>query len=393
MTDDNNKLRDETLCARGSDAHDLGAVAPPIYLSSTFRFESTAQVADYAGGKRERYQYTRYGNPTVEAVEVQLAALEHGTRAFLFASGMAATSTWCHAFLGPGDKLVAARQLYGGTTHFFEHFLRPAGITVDRVDFSDLAILERALPGAKGCWFETPTNPTMRIVDGPAVAALCRRHHVLSAIDNTFATPIIQKPLDWGVDWVMHSATKYLGGHADLTGGVLVTGSDGDAARVGETRRSLGGILDPHAAFLMHRGIKTLALRMERHNNNALALARWLAGQPQVSRVHYPGLADHPGHAIAARQMKGFGGVVAVDIRGGYEAAARFVDHLRVIINAASLGGVESLVSLPVLTSHVHATEAERREVAVTDGTVRISVGIESVDDLKADLAAALAAV
>ncbi len=386
-------LHDESLCAVGHAEHAYGAVGMPIYQTSTFRFESTAQVAEYARGESDRYLYTRYANPTLELVEQKLAALEHGERAFLFASGSAATAAWCYAFLRPGDRLVVSSRVYGGTSYFLNSFLRPFGVIVESVDFTDLDRVAKALPGAKGCWFETPTNPTVRIIDGPAVARLCRQYHVLSAVDNTFATPINQKPLDWGIDWVMHSATKYLNGHGDLIGGALVAAQSIDWTPVNQTRIGTGGVMDPHAAFLLGRGMRTLALRVERHNVNALALAESLSGHRKITRVHYPGLPDHPGHEIAARQMKGFGGIVAIDLKDGYDAAARFVDHLRVIVNAASLGGVESLVSLPVLTSHAKATPAERAVAGVTEGTVRISVGIEAIEDLIADVDAALAAV
>ncbi|HUU44809.1 MAG TPA: aminotransferase class I/II-fold pyridoxal phosphate-dependent enzyme [Acidobacteriota bacterium] len=370
-----------------------GAVVPPIYQSATFRFASTAAAAARARGESDTYIYTRYTNPTLEAVEAKLAALERGARAFLFASGSAATATWCHAFLRPGDRLIAADQLYGGTAFYFDRYLSPLGIRVERVPFTDLDRLAAALAGAKAAWFETPTNPTLRIVDGPAVAELCRKHDVLSAVDNTFATPINQKPLSWGVDWVMHSATKYLGGHADVIGGVLIAGAGADVDSVYQARLAVGGVMDPHAAFLVDRGLKTLALRVERHNANAARLARWLSERAEIARVHYPGLPDHPGHQLAARQMRGFGGMLAVDLKGGYDAAAHFVDRLQVIVNAASLGGVESLASLPVLTSHARAGEDELQTAGITRGTVRISVGIESLDDLIADVEQALSDV
>ncbi|MEW5873564.1 MAG: aminotransferase class I/II-fold pyridoxal phosphate-dependent enzyme [Candidatus Zixiibacteriota bacterium] len=386
-------LREATICAMGAKDQPHGVVTPPIYQTSTFRFNSTEEVAAYARGESDKFLYTRYGNPTWEHPESTLATLEHGARAFLFASGSAATAAWCHAHLRPGDRLVAASQLYGGTAYFLQQYLKPAGIIIQQVNFADLSQVEAALRGARACWFETPTNPTVRVVDGPAVAALCRRHGVLSAVDNTFATPINQKPLDCGIDWVMHSTTKYLNGHNDLIGGVLIASKDVDPEPVAAARRGIGGIMDPHAAFLLDRGLKTLALRVERHNSNALSLALYLGTKTGVAHVHYPGLPEDPGHAVAKRQMRGFGGVLAIDLAGGYEAVARFADRLRIINNAASLGGVESLISLPILTSHVHASEDERREAGVTDGTARISVGIEDIDDLKADVDQALSAI
>jgi len=383
---------DATICAAGHD-NPAGAVATPIFQTSTFRFDSVAQVAEYARGEGHRYQYTRYGNPTLEDAEACLAALERGQRAFVFASGQAATSTWCLAHLRPGDRLVASSRLYGGTAQFFQHGLAPFGIEVETLDLSDLAGLKARLPGARACWFETPTNPTLRVLDGPAIAAACREHGVLSVVDGTFASPINQKPFDWGVDWIMHSVTKYLNGHDDLIGGALIARRGIDTAPVDLFRRESGGIMDPHAAFMLRRGLRTLAVRLERHNSNAFSLARHLDAHPKVECVHYPGLESHPDHAIASRQMHGFGGMVAIDVRGGFAAAARFIDHLKIITNAASLGGTGSLVSMPVLTSHVKATPEERRQAGVTDQTVRISVGLEAIEDLIADGNSALDAV
>ncbi len=387
------ELSDETLCVHSIQEHTHGALALPLYLSSTYRFDSTEQAAALSRGEISRYIYSRYENPTVVEVEQRIASLERGERAFLFASGAAATATWCHAFLRPGDRFVVALELYGGTAQFFEQFIAPLGIEVAKVDFRDLGALDSALAVARACWFETPTNPTAHIVDGAAVAQLCRKHGVLSCIDSTFATPILQKPINWGIDWVMHSATKYFGGHTDLIGGVLVAATGDDTKRVYEARKNFGGVIDPHAAFLVNRGIMTLGLRVERQSATAMAIAVWASQHPGVERVHYPGLPDAPGHQIAVKQMKTFGAVMALDIRGGYPAAARFIDHLKLVANAASLGGVESLVSMPILTSHVHATPEERQLAGVTDGTVRLSVGLESADDLIADLARALEAV
>lgn len=393
MADNNSLRRDQTLCAGGEHTHAHGALVQPIYQSATFRFESSQQVEDFTHGASSRYMYTRYGNPTLESAEAKVAALELGERAFLFASGSAATAAFCHAVLRTGDRLIASKRLYGGTAFFLSEFLQPFGVTIEYADFTDLDHLAQILPGARACWFETPTNPTLGIVDGAKVAALCRNNQVISAVDNTFATPINQKPLTWGLDWVMHSATKYLNGHSDLIGGVLVAGKGADCDRVDKVRKGTGGVMDPHAAFLLDRGMKTLALRIERHNDNALALATHLNQHPKVTKVHYPGLPSHPGHAIAAQQMRGFGGVLALDVKGGFAAAKQFVDSLKLIANAASLGGVESLVSIPILTSHTRATPQELQDAGITDATVRVSVGIEAIEDLKDDVDSALAGV
>lgn len=383
-------LTDDTLCVHSGTEHPYGALALPLYLSSTYRFANTAEAAALSRGEVSRYIYSRYENPTVAEVEHKLAALERGERAFLFASGSAATSTWCYAFLRSGDRFVVSTELYGGSSHFFEQYLLPLGVTVEKVSFRDLDVLGKALVGARACWFESPNNPTVRVLDGRAIALLCKQHGVLSAIDNTFATPILQKPIEWGIDWVMHSATKYLGGHTDLIGGALVGAPGSDLKRVHETRKTIGGVIDPHAAFLMNRGMTTLSVRVERQCATALALANWGLTHPKIARVHYPGLKGHPGHEIAKSQMKAFGAVMAIDIAGGYEAAAKFIDRLKLVVNAASLGGAESLVSMPILTSHTKATPAERALAGVSDSTVRMSVGLESFDDLRDDLTQAL---
>lgn len=383
-------LTDETLCVHGTTDHAHGALALPIYLSSTYRFANTAEAAALSRGDLSRYIYSRYENPTVSEVETKLAALERGARAFLFASGSAATSTWCYAFLRPGDRFVVSTELYGGSSHFFEQFLRPIGVTVDKVSFRDLDKLDMALSGARACWFESPNNPTVRVLDGRAIASLCKKHGVLSAIDNTFATPILQKPMDWGIDWVMHSATKYLGGHTDLIGGALIGAAGSDLKRIYEVRKTIGGVIDPHAAFLMNRGMTTLSVRVERQCATALALAHWAQSHPKITKVHYPGLDGHPGHDIAKSQMLAFGAVMAIDIAGGYDSAAGFIDNLKLVVNAASLGGAESLVSMPILTSHTRASSEERVLAGVTEGTVRISVGLESFTDLRDDFSQAL---
>lgn len=391
--DQKKRFTDETLCVHTDTVHEHGALASPIHLTSTYRFANTAEAAALSRGEISRYIYSRYENPTVVEVENKLAALERGERALLFASGSAATSTWCYACLRAGDRFVVSTELYGGTSHFFEQFLAPLGVLVEKVNFHDLDGLDRALRGARACWFETPNNPTVRVLDGRAIAKLCKEHGVLSAIDNTFATPILQKPIEWGINWVMHSATKYLGGHTDLTGGALIGAHGSDHKRVYETRKSIGGVIDPHAAFLMNRGITTLAVRVERQCATALALAQWAQTHPKIANVHYPGLSGHPGNEIAKLQMKAFGAVMAIDVAGGYAAAAKFIDNLKLVVNAASLGGAESLVSMPVLTSHAKATPAERALAGVTESMVRLSVGLESFSDLRDDISQALEAV
>jgi cystathionine beta-lyase/cystathionine gamma-synthase len=362
----------------------------PIYETTTFVFESAAEVRAYNEGRSDKYLYSRYANPTVTAVEGKLAALERAEAALVLSSGMAATSTALLAVLTQGDEVVCSAAIYGGTLHLLTDLLARFGIqarfaTLDELRTPAAVIGDRT----RVLWFESPINPTLRCVDVRAIAGACRARNVLSIIDNTFASPLNQQPIPMGVDLVMHSATKYLNGHSDVTGGVLA-GSMAIISKVEAVRRMLGTILDPHAAYNLARGLKTLGVRMERHNANALAVARWLEQDSRIAAVYYPGLASHPDHAIAAQQMTGFGGMVCVDLGGGYARAARFFDRLQVFKRAASLGGVESLCSLPVLTSHWNYSEEQLKGAGVTAGMARLSIGLEDAADLIADLDQAL---
>jgi cystathionine beta-lyase/cystathionine gamma-synthase len=334
--------------------------------------------------------YSRYGNPTVQAVEAKLAALEGAEEALVFSSGMAATSAAVLGLVESGDEIVCSAAIYGGTLHLLTDLLPRLGLQARFVTLEELARPKGILgPRTRLVWFESPINPTLRCVDIRAVAAACRERGVVSVLDNTFASPVNQTPVALGVDLVMHSATKYLNGHSDVTAGVLA-GSRALVGRLASVRRLLGGVLDPQAAYALGRGLKTLGVRVARHNESALALARWLEQSGRVRQVYHPGLPSHPDHAIARAQMRGFGGMVCIDLDGGFERASRFFDRLRVFKRAASLGGVESLCSLPVLTSHWNYSDEQLRRAGVTPGMARLSVGLEDVDDLTADLDQAL---
>ncbi len=362
----------------------------PIYETTTFVFESAEEVRQYNEGKSQRFLYSRYANPTVTAVERKLAALEGAEAALVLSSGQAATTTALLALVGGGDEIVCSAAIYGGTLHLISDFFPKFGITARFVSLDDLANLDRIVSSkTKLVWFESPINPTLRCVDIATVARVCRSRGITSVIDSTFASPINQLPISLGIDVVMHSATKYLNGHSDVTAGVLA-GPQALIDQMLSARKLLGAILDPYAAYALGRGLKTLALRVERQNASALAVARFLAQDTRTTQVYYPGLEQHPDHEIARRQMSGFGGMVCVDLGGGYERAARFFDRLTVFRRAASLGGVESLCSLPVLTSQWGHTEEELAAAGVTHSMARLSVGLEDPDDLIADLDQAL---
>ncbi|GIK34892.1 MAG: cystathionine beta-lyase [Gammaproteobacteria bacterium] len=374
-----------TLCIHAGATRDpaTGAVMPPIHTSVTF--------AQSAVGEHQGWAYSRNGNPTRDALERCLAELEGGARALAFASGMAATATVLE-LLDAGAHVIAPHDGYGGTYRIL-HDVRPrsAGLAVSCVDCCDLAAIEGAIrPQTRMLWLETPTNPLLRIQDLAAACALARRHGILTVVDNTFATPLFQKPLEAGADVVMHSATKYLGGHSDVLGGFLVAATAELGQRLHGLRSVAGGVASPFDSYLLLRGIKTLALRMERHAANAQSVAEYLAGHRRVRRVHYPGLADHPQHALARRQMRGFGGMLSFEIEGGAAAARTFLERLRVFTLAESLGGVESLAGYPAAMSHSAMPAEQRRAAGIGDDLLRLSIGIEDVADLVADIGAAL---
>jgi len=362
----------------------------PVFETTTYLFDSAAEVIAYNEGRSDKYLYTRYGNPTVIATEQVLAALDNAEGALLFSSGMAAIATTLLGLLKAGDEVICAAAIYGGTLHLLHDLLSGVGITTRFASPRELASLESTIGDrTRLVWFETPTNPTLRCVDIRRVVEACRARGVLSVIDNTFASPLNQQPLALGVDLAMQAATKYLNGHSDVTAGV-VCGAHARLAPIEKARRMLGTVLDPFPAYLLGRGLKTLGVRISRQNQNAQALAEALSQDRRVSAVFYPGLATHPEHEIARRQMSGFGGMVCIDLNGDYERAARAFDRLKVIKRAASLGGVESIVSLPVLTSQWGHSDEQLRAAGVTKGMLRLSIGLEDPADLIADLDQAL---
>ncbi len=362
----------------------------PTYETTTFVFASAAALQEYVEGDRQRFFYSRYENPSLTSLEAKLAAAEDAEAAMVFGSGMGAIAATLIGLLSSGDEVVCSAAIYGGTLHLLQSVLSRFGVTTRFVELDDLRDAARVIgPQTKVVWFESPINPTLRCLDIARVAAACRAAGVLSVMDNTFATPYNQQPLALGVDLVMHSATKYLNGHSDVTAGAIM-GPRALVDRLVPVRKLVGAMLDPTAASLVSRGLKTLDVRMERHNANALGLARAFEGDRRIAAVRYPGLASHPDHAIAAAQMRGFGGMVTLDLPGGFEAAVRFFNRITVFQRAASLGGVESLCSLPVLTSQYGWTDEQLARAQVTRGMVRLSVGIESLDDLVADVDQAL---
>lgn len=365
-------------------------VTTPIYETTTFVFDSADEVVAYNEGRSSKYLYSRYNNPTIVSVERKLAALEGADAAVAFSSGQGATTTILLARLRAGDEIVCSAAIYGGTLHLLEDVLARFGVSPRFVSLEELASPDRLFTErTRLVWFESPINPTLRCVDIRRVADACRARGVVSVIDNTFASPINQQPLAFGVDLAMQSATKYLNGHSDVTGGV-VTGSSALLAPIEQARRQLGTVMDPYPAYALGRGLKTLPIRVARHNANAQAVAEFLDGDRRVSQVYYPGLVSHPDHEIAKRQMTGYGGMVTFDLDGRYDRAVRVYDRLGIIKRAASLGGVESLISMPVLTSQWGHSDAQLRDAGVTKGMLRLSVGLEDPADLIADLDQAL---
>jgi cystathionine gamma-lyase len=362
-----------------------GAVMTPIYATSTY--------AQSSPGVHKGYEYARTQNPTRMAFERCIADLEGGRHGFAFASGLAASATLLDA-LAAGSHVVALDDLYGGTYRLFEGVRRrSSGLDVTFIDMTDRSKLEAALrPETRLIWVESPSNPLLKLVDLDMVAEVARARGVLAVTDNTFATPWVQRPLEHGFHVVVHSVTKYLNGHSDMVGGVLVVGDDPELAeRLGFLQNAVGGVLGPFDSFLALRGLKTLHLRMARHCENALAIAERLARHPRVARVHYPGLAEHPQHALARRQMSAYGGMVSLVLRGGLDDARRFLERCRIFACAESLGGVESLAEHPAIMTHASLPAEVRANLGIDDSLVRLSVGVEDVDDLIADLEQALA--
>jgi cystathionine gamma-lyase len=376
-----------TLAIHGGQSPDpsTGAVMPPIYATSTY--------AQRSPGEHQGFEYSRSHNPTRFAYERCVAALEGGTRGYAFASGMAATSTVLE-LLDSGSHVIAMDDVYGGTYRLFERVRRrSAGLDFSWVDLSDAAAFEAAIrPNTKLVWIETPTNPLLKLVDIEQIASIARKRGVIVVVDNTFASPILQRPLELGAHLVMHSATKYLNGHSDMVGGIVVVGDDAELAeKMTFLQNAVGGVQGPFDSFLALRGLKTLHLRMNAHCENAQALAEWLEAHPAVEKVIYPGLVSHRQYALAKRQMHGFGGMISVWLKGGAGTATRLCERTELFTLAESLGGVESLINHPAVMTHASIPAIRRAELGLGDELVRLSVGVENVHDLQQDLSTALA--
>ena len=384
------KRQPSTLCVQGEHTQTSGPAVVPIVQTSTFVFENQQQMLDSVQGKTGKDVYTRWSNPTTKNVEEKMNALEGTEDTHVLASGMAAISSAVMGLVKSGERILSSDSIYGGTVHLFNKIISQYGVQIDFVDTNEVAdTLADSGSTYKLCFFETPTNPTLKIVDIRAVADAARATGTLSMIDSTFGSPLNQRPHELGIDLVMHSATKYLGGHSDIIAGTI-SGSKEIMSNVRSAAKLLGGTMDPFASFLLDRGIKTLGVRMEKHNFNANYLAEKLSEDSRILRVHYPGLSSHPQHDVARKQMDGFGGMMSIDLDADLEGTQTFVDSLKIFLNAVSLGGVESLASIPALTTHYGIDEATLNEVGICSSTIRLSVGIEDASDLLVDLMSGL---
>jgi len=377
-------MRFETLAIHAGERPDkaFGAISMPIYQTSTFAFEDV--------GKTRGYDYSRTANPTRKVLEDTIAQLEGGKAGFAFATGMAAETTVMH-LLKAGGHVIAGDDIYGGTYRLFQNVMQDFGLEFTFLRMNSRQRIEKAVkPNTKMLWLETPSNPLLNIVDIEMVADIAKKHKLMTAIDNTFATPYFLRPIEYGIDLVVHSTTKYLNGHCDVVGGAVVTTTDELTERVQFLLNAMGTCASPFDCWLVLRGIETLPVRMRQHEANAIAVANYLREHPSVNRVFYPGLVSHPGHEIAKRQMKGFGGVVSFELKGGIQAANKFLRRIKVFALAESLGGVASLAEHPATMTHASMPKEHREKVGITDELIRLSVGLENVEDLIDDLRQAL---
>jgi methionine-gamma-lyase len=370
-----------------------GSITTPIYQTANFGFTDLDSLKRVFADHSKGYFYTRYSNPTLEAIEKKLADVMGAQKALVFSSGMAALTTAILSLVSSGDHIVSAFDIYGGTVNFFVNVLPRYGVTVDLIETTDAGRLAESIrPNTKLIFFESPTNPLLKLMDIREVTKIGKKRGITTFMDNTFATPFNQRPIEMGIDLVMHSATKYLGGHSDLIGGVVAGG--GKLMReVMSSRYVFGGIPDPQSAWLLMRGVKTLKVRMEAHNQNGMQVAQFLENHPRVDRVYYPGLKSHPQHELAKNQMKGFGGMVSFEVTEGNDALDQFLTRLRICQLAVSLGGIESLICPPSLTTHRRLSKSERIRAGIKDNLLRLSVGIEDPQDLIDDLDQALSAI
>ena len=377
-------MKFETIAIHAGERPDpaYGAITVPIYQTSTFVFE--------APGKTRGYDYSRTANPTRKVLEDTIARLEGGRAGFAFATGMAAEATVMH-LLQAGDHVISGDDVYGGTYRLFQNVMQPLGLEFTFLRMNSREKIEQAIkPNTKMLWLETPSNPLLNITDLEMAVDIARRHKLLTVIDNTFATPYLLRPIEFGIDLVVHSTTKYLNGHCDVVGGAVVTTTDELTQRVQFLLNAMGTCASPFDCWLVLRGIETLAVRMRQHEANAAAVASYLAGHPGVKKVYYPGLKSHPGHDIARRQMKGFGGMVSVELKGGDKAVDRFLRGIKIFSLAESLGGAASLAEHPATMSHASMTREFREQVGISDSLIRLSIGLENIDDLLDDLKQAI---
>jgi len=373
-----------TKCVHsGIKDYEYGPVVPPIYQTSTFRFKDADHGARLFKGEEDGYIYTRMRNPTIEAMEDAIAELEGGAKAIGCASGMAAVSLTFFSLSKGGDHIICGNSVYGPTTTFLSQILSKYNVEVSFVDTSNISEVENAFrPNTKVIFFETPGNPTLAVSDIKKISELAHSHSATVVVDNTFMSPILQKPLELGADIVLHSMTKFLNGHADVVAGIVVVKNPEDYAYFRKMSNHIGGVIDPFNSFLVHRGIKTLELRMKKHCENALEIAKFLEQHPKVEKVWYPFLESHPQYELAIKQSKGGGGVITFELKGGLEAGKRLMNNIKIWQLAVSLGGVESLIQHPATMTHASMPKELREEAGITDGQVRLSVGIEDVEDL-----------
>ena len=375
----------------GDIEDELGSVITPIYQTSTFKFKDAKQGADRFAGKESGYIYTRLGNPTIRALEKKLALLEHGYDALACSSGMAAVNTTLLGLLKSGDHIISTNAIYGCTFGVLTESYMKFGVEISFVDTSDLALIEKNIkPNTRLIYIETPANPTMKISDIEAISKLAKQHNLYTVVDNTFASPILQNPLDLGADVVVHSLTKYINGHADIVGGAVITKTQELYNILYETFKNMGFNMDPHQAYLVTRGAKTLNLRVLKSQESAQIIAEYLEKHPKVDSVAYPGLPSNPQYDLIKKQMKGPGSMISFELKGGYEAGFKLMNSVKLIALAVSLGGIESLIQHPASMTHSHVSEEAKKAAFITDGLVRLSVGIEDIEDLLEDLDQAL---
>lgn len=382
------------LIHAGHKKDPLGSVTTPIYQTSTFAFENAQHGADCFAGISNGYIYTRLGNPTIRAFEEAMASLEGGFGGIAVASGMAAVTTMYMTYLGAGSHIVSSAAVYGPSRNVLEKHFSRFGVEATFLDTSRTELVEAAIrPNTKVIYIETPANPTIAITDIAACAEIARKHGIKLVVDNTFCSPYLQRPLELGADVVLHSITKFINGHADVVGGVLVCKTEGDYKLMYPVMTNMGPNMDPHQAYLVSRGLKTLAIRIERAQENAIQVARYLESHPKIAWVLYPGLESHPQHELAKRQMKGFGALMSFGVKGGFEAGRKMMDNVQLATLAVSLGGIETLIQHPASMTHAKMTKEAKQSAGITDELVRYSVGIEDIEDLIEDLEQALAKV